>query len=520
MSRKTLVSQIDALLNKGANGLLDLRLKRKRFSDDYHRKRTFMQTCEGLEGVFQVALACEKVSLIKKLFTDPVAREIEKDIEYLEGNVTAKDYTWFPGDPYYTRGRRPPVPRNSVDALAFFTSVLCHLLGLLKIKGSRSFGQYDDSNIKRHLNKCIDVIIDNTISESEKAGWPAFLSSEVDVDPNYVSTPDHYSTWSILETIEEMRQYYPEGYDRISNKGCLLATREWLASEMEHKIIPECQSFLANLNPEIDLSGPQCCCFYHAVHGIAGLAILGATPTRKFGHFTAQVLNAKPYILENEFIALYPKLDADDYTLVPMLLRCLSAAFASSVIKGPASGLGVLGEHKESILLDLYTHIITKKLHYGLSGSFDGFFCERDVKKAKNGESRKVDIYYTERVIECLTAYREYLGVEGVEKTVEVMKPAKLPTKDPFFRKTKTRTRAKGLEARLPALRIYTSELKDKYGPCFAKFHIILVQHFLNDLPAFVKQIMELGADPDRWFWSEKRMAIRKVMMLRRSWHK
>ncbi len=500
-----LLKQIDILLNRSATALLQLRIDKEKFSDDNHDEKSFMQTCEGLDGILQVALAIQRTKLFNRIFEEPFSRAMEADLEYLE--TSTEDYTRFPGDPYYTRGAHPKLSlaRNSIDALAFFTSVLCHLYEILKQRPSFRFGQYDRAFAKRCLDKCVKVIIENTAGEDERAAWPTYLRIEKDVDPDYVPSADHYSTWSVLETIGEMRSYYPQGYEQIKEDGYLGRTREWLVSEMESKTIKECQSFLADFDYETQQTDAflfQSTCFYNAVHGLAGLAILDASSLakRKFGHFTGQVLDAKPFILKNEFKTLYPKLDVHDYTLVPMLLRCLAAAFSSYDATGPSSGLGVLGDYKNSILLDLYEHIITTKLHYNPDdGKPDGLFCDRNLKKAANGENEKVDIYYTERVLESLIAYREHLRGMSDQDWLEGVEAPHISQKNPFQEKQKREIQLSTAQAKnltLPALEIYASALKDRHGKCLSDCYLIIVQHFLRDLPVFIRLLIDLGCNP------------------------
>lgn len=499
---QAVVRQIETLLNKAAKGLLELRLKRKVFIDDFYKQQhTFMQICEGLEGVLMPALLCPTPSLLKRLFTEPVAREIEKDIEYIEGAVANKDYAWFSGEPYYMRGgprEHTRIPRNSIDALAFFTSVLCHLLGLLQRNSDYSFGQYDETTLKRCLDKCIGVILESTLHNGN-GGWPGFLKSELDDDETYVDTPDQYCTWSMLETIEEIRTYYPEGYAQIQDSECLDQTREWLRKTMD-KNIDNCQKFLANFHKSKTASQAECRCFYHAAHGLAGLAILGSVPAQQLGHFTAQVLNAVGYLPESEFKTFYPNIDAPDYTLFPMLLRCLSVALKDVDKKVLEKSLGKIATYKDETLLDLYKHIVSKKLYYNTDGVHDGFFCDRDISKSidEDDKAKKVDIYYTERVVESLLTFHGYLCSVEDDPTVQGLKAPKLALKISLAKEQMAVGGSSEAAARLPALDYYSHYLRTTLRECFNDCRIICVQHFLSDLLTFVESLKCLGADPHK----------------------
>ena len=502
MSEKELIEklkkQIKKLVESSIHAILDLRKKRKAFYDDFHNpsafksKKTFIQTCEGLEIILQAAVTIGSIDIVRKLNSASVKASLKQDIDYLINEVEGAKYEFFSGFPYYYSGMRKHIAdTNSTDALAFYTAVLTHLLAL-KNKHNYEIDDLDEKNLKKHLLRCIEVIV----RYHNGFGWPFFSDEKKEI-------PDEYCTWSMLETIAELKEYYPEGYARINDASIIRKTEDWLMGLIKNGKIKEIQDFISSLHDEMDIeSAPirsKAKCFYDVAHILSGLALIKSQGNRKLGASVNFIILQTPSILNNEFGTNYPNgNNAEDYTLAPMLLKCLSFIFEEHFKKNKQEkefekGMGILAEQRDQVMFDIYSHIVRNKRHFEKqSGKFTGFFSDAKTGRWTN-EEYKIDIYYTERVVESLVAFYDYLSAIGVQHTFKNETVNSLPIKTSLAL-PKVKEKVAGF-AKLPALDLYATNLKTKYGDVFKNKMILCVQHFLSDLPTFVAFLVKLGAD-------------------------
>jgi S-adenosylhomocysteine hydrolase len=494
---ETLKKQIKKLVELSVQGILDLRKDRRAFYDDYHNpsafriKRTFIQTCEGLEIILQAAVTFKDNDILAKINNQSIKTSLKQDIDYLINEVEGEKYESFSGFPYYYSGRKHIADTNSTDALAFYAAVLTHLL-LLNTKYDYNIDNLDDRYLRKHLLQCIDVIINS----HNGLGWPFFIDEKKEI-------PDEYCTWSMLETIATLKEAYPEGFAKIIEAGILRKSEEWLMSLIKNGKIKDIQDFISSIHDDIDVgSAPiksKARCFYDVAHILSSLALIGSQGNRKLGADVNFIILQTPSILEKEFGTNYPNgNNAEDYTLAPMLLKCLSFIFQEHFKKKKQDrdfqkGMGILAEQRDQVMLDIYSHIVKNKRNYDkISGKFNGFFSDARIDKWVNDDF-KIDIYYTERVIESLVEFYDYLSDINVLHTFKDDIVNYLPNKTTIvLPKIKEK---KVCFAKLPALDLYTTNLRTKYGNVFKNKIILCVQHFLSDLPPFVDFLAKLGAD-------------------------
>lgn len=493
-------NQIIKLTEISIKGVINWRKTKGGFADDYHKspKQTFMQTCEGLEIILLPLLSIQDHPAFKEIEKPAIKKIIKGDIEYLIKTISKNNYEFFPGSPYYISGKRHVIAKNSIDALAFYTNVLVHLLALANNKNYLIDG-IGIIFLKEHLNKCISAIINFCKSD----GW-SFFADKTEV-------PDEYCTWSVLETIADLKEYYPEGYKSIKDSSILKKTEDWLIGRTKNGLIKDIQDFVSSIHDEIDIENPviisRAKCFYDVSHVLSGLALLESPGDSKLGHNIHYLILRKDIMLEKEFVTQYPSgNEVEDYTLAPMLLKCLSYIFQTHFLINSNTnkveqGLGILSGQRDQVLLSIYSHIIKNKRHFEKNnGEFTGFFSDSKIDQF-DSESFKTDIYYSERVIESLVAYYEYLNDKEVAHTFKdeeidplLSKQVGFPLKKKHNLKTK-KERINNKFAKLPALDLYSDHLRLKYGNVFKDKIILCVQHFLKDLPPFIDYLVRLGAD-------------------------
>ncbi len=272
-----LKTQITKLTEASVKGVIDLRLSRGSFYDDSYKsnRKTFMQTCEGLEIILIPVVTIRSQILLQAINKNEVKKSIENDINYLINSVNKQSYQFFSGSPYYEIGKKPKIAKNSIDALGFYTNVLVHLYELINkqvIKSTTLTKGY----VEGHLLKCVEALINCCGT----MGWSFYIDNQ--------TIPDEYPTWSILETVADIQTYFPLGYKKIEESGILKKVEDWLIGRTKNGAIKELHEFISSFPPDIDIHNPtvssRAKCFYDVCHLLSGLAILDSAGDIKLGH--------------------------------------------------------------------------------------------------------------------------------------------------------------------------------------------------------------------------------------------
>lgn len=484
--------QVTRTLGSCAHDLAKERISRGGFWDRFiesdlqkRKPRTFVATCEGLETILQIGLYTPGFSITRFISDNPkVVQALCSDINWLLSEVRGESFEFYSGAPYYGRfGKGPHSPDNSIDSLAFFIAVCVHILAWHDELKLNDMG-LSISEIEDALSRSVTKLISST-EKTIGRGWSDKVAE---------ATPDIYTTWSVIETIEELRYFRPEEYRRIEETDILSSTGKWLEDQLNNTF--EIVAKILDEPPrEKDIEANPALCrglasLHHFLQIITSLAILSKGKARELGRHISLIMNQKPLIIHNSFPALYKNM-VYDYTLVPLTLRCLSRTFQCFPEGSVGSqefklGIGEIRKNKDTILFDLFRKIIEDK-RILRRDEFLNLFWEPDQKSLHAGE---FEIYYTERVTESLISYLEYLGNNNVEKNFE---------RDPVVRSIPTKTRVDisvpvPRLATLEALDYYTETMLNNHGSIFKDCIIILLQHFLDDLPPFIEQAINLGA--------------------------
>jgi S-adenosylhomocysteine hydrolase len=447
------------------------------------KDRHFFTTCETLEILFQTMLYLDRADFLLKKHPKLSSR-IKSDFDFLFDNAKSQDWKFFSGAPYLGDFRRITCePLNSIEALVYFVTVAVHLLKVQKRVQMQLSGHTEDEIIEG-ITKSLQTLLDSYTGK----GWPLILKKR---------TPDIYSTWSVLEALGELEFWQPQLHKNNVQSNVIEMTAQWLEEELRNGIRQESQRFLDKLPKEKDYKYStvlrSTTCLYYLVQAITGLCLLGKGSPTFFGRVVGDLLNQKAYFLSEDFPTQYPH-KLDDYTLVPLLLRCLCAILQTQlragIVDNPfVSGLGQVYEQRDLILYDLFWKLVSEKRTIDKAGKYNGLFYEPDPESPQ--ANKAWELFYTQRTMEGLISYWMYLRDPEIPREPIITKP--IP---------KSKVKAVAAEVRfpvelktnLPALNVYSEILLGKNGTVLSKCVIICVQHFLLDLPPFVECLIKLGA--------------------------
>jgi S-adenosylhomocysteine hydrolase len=494
-------NQVEESLKNCAFSIGKMRKSRRGFWDRYIESdlkrsspKTFVATCEGLEIIFLISLYLSSFDPEKIFQQIPsLSNCISKDVKWLMSEVQKKSHKFYSGDPYYGVFDRGIYDcHNSSDALVFFLAVCIHALEWNKECNIR-FSGLSDKDLTSCIERALEKLKEINKSTSNK-GWPNKIGD---------ATPDIYATWSVIETLDELKYFQEDLYNAFIGEISLDKIGQWLESQLK-SVFDDCESIFYTPPKGEDIEGNdaicrQLACIHNALHLVTSLCILEKGNHRELGRRVSTIINEKALILYADFPARYQS-GVVDYTLIPLLLRCLSSIFckyhAGAVgYRDFISGLGALADFKDNIMYDCLTELLLNK-RICKKGEYLYLFGDPDPKSLFPDE---FEYYYTERTVESLVAYLDYLYEDAVPKNIDTIQIKTIP--DRIERPSIT---VRPDLARLNALEIYSGKLKQKYGEVFKDCVLICLLHFLDDLPPFINQLIHLGAKGNNIFLLRK----------------
>lgn len=486
-----IIRQLEQLLFDCTKAMASERVQRSGFWDKYiesvmrsKKPQTFVATCEGLEIILSTILSLPSSEALFS-HSPKLPEALLADLEWLLTKAEDQSYEVFPGDPYYgTFDRGLKQPDNSIDALAFFLAVCIHSLECKK--RWYIFEKLDQNMLEQAIDESIKTLL-VSMEKTKGLGWPDKISS---------ASPDIYSTWSVLETIDELRRFQEDRYHDLEESHFLDSVTQWLQGQIKGTF-DKCEQVFDNPPRKEDItSNDAVCrslaCLHEALQVVTSLTILGRGNARQLGRCVASILTQAPNLLHMNLPARYRN-NVLDYTLVPLLLRCLSSVFWRYPKGGRSStdfysGLGELVQRKDNVLYDCFRTLVSeKRIHR--RGRFLALFREPDPGPQPQFPN-EFEIYYTERTVESLISYHQYMKEKRVDKKVQSITFYSIPENV----STSIQVPRMSLPP-LESLSIYSDELRQRYGDVLHGCVLLCVQHFLSDLPPFIQKLIDSGAN-------------------------
>jgi len=374
------IDKTTKIVTKAINAICKRRCASNGFTDDGEAKeRFFVSTCEGLECILLPCCEFEKINLSIFLKQFPkLLKCLQSDVDYLISRVKISDKGdefVFPGDPYLKIGIKvnPESQLPNLDSTAFAVSSMLHLKTVIErehhLKKEFPISAMSDL-IKHGLSQIKESHIPNQ-------GWPWRRSSE---------KTHIYFTWSVLETLSDVFEYDSKGelfdeYDSL--KDAFNETKIWI-EENELNNMAECTDLRKdNLQT------------YFFIELLISLTILGTNKYSKIADFINHLLPFSVKIAHKPPFTQYPiegqPTTLTDYSIIPLLLRVLAAAFLEF---GSDEGF-----KKEIGLVNYKKAIQGRFVHLNKMRTRENLW-------AYNAEN--YELYYTERAIEALVMYHHY----------------------------------------------------------------------------------------------------------------
>jgi len=372
-------SDVLELIRTTLLALVKARREKGYFFDEFYpeQDRALVITCEGLECFF---IPCRSIPGMKPeefLSID----EVRKDIEFIIETLEAEGFT-----------EEPYIDVENVDSAAFVLSTLFH--SRLLIGPTLRAKPAEGGSLWIRVENWIDSAIRFLNEEfTPELGW----------DP---SRRQFYFTWSVIETLKGLEEDL--GADEEFLAGEAGPEREKLLESLKGKML-ELRRFIETEYLPSMASGEF---FEEAPLDIYGqtqaLIILGLLASPK----DREIANALTHVVEvfrseraslEEFGADYDvkhKTDTiPDYTIVPQLIRCIALMISRGLPDEPAAK--EVFERENENLETFLSELLREE--GPLDGPLHNLRIPSEPYKDLWGSGR-FEIYFTERVIEALTA--------------------------------------------------------------------------------------------------------------------
>ncbi len=380
----TRIDAITTTVKRAVEAVCSRRCSSDGFVDEYVRERAFVSTCEGLECILLPCIYFDRIALSELLEKFPELVEcLQEDASYIISRSAPekdKGRFSFPGDPYLGIGKRIGEENElpNLDSTALAVSAMLHLKALVQ-KEEVLQDEFPIVKMDRLIKGGLTQILDSHI---ENQGWPW--------GPG-VQESNIYFTWSVLETLSDVFEYDPDGKlfdDYDSLRAAMAEAIKWVEEE-----------WLPNMaeGKELGLKTKKLAPTYYYIESLIMLTLSGTSKYPEVADFLKHLLPFCDKIakkkLEAQYIISGEPTTLPDYSIVPLLLRGISAAFLE---------FWEDEVFKEEIGINIkYKEIIQRRIS------------DLDQKRTKEGlwayDAKHFEWYYTERAIEALTMYHLYV---------------------------------------------------------------------------------------------------------------